>query len=205
MQTRDEAKIRDHQAKAFGKREFTLSPDPYGSGGKVQIRVPSPCNHLADRIGVGVLDDGAEISPTLARMLACDAGIIPAVLDGHGQPLDLGRERRLFTGGPRTVIEIRDGGCVWPGCGRPTAWCQIHTFSRGAWSPHGSGKRGPVRWHRHREIEHGEWEAFHHRGRIWLRPPARIEPNRRPRINLTHRPPRPRHDWPPGASAGPAP
>ncbi len=33
-------------------------------------------------------------------MLACDAGIIPTVLGGHGQPIDVGRERRLYTGPP---------------------------------------------------------------------------------------------------------
>ncbi|MGI8722264.1 MAG: hypothetical protein ACR2JG_08540, partial [Geodermatophilaceae bacterium] len=49
-------------------------------------------------------------------MLACDAALIPAVLDGHGQPVDLGRERHLYTGESRTAIEIRDSGCVWPGC-----------------------------------------------------------------------------------------
>ena len=26
-------------------------------------------------------------------------------------------------------------------------------------------------WAHHRDIEQDEWEAFHHRGRIWLRPP----------------------------------
>ena len=38
VQARDEAKIRDHETKAFGKREFTLSPDPYGSGGLIRGR-----------------------------------------------------------------------------------------------------------------------------------------------------------------------
>ena len=38
VQARDEAKIRDHEAKAFRGREFTLSPDPYGSGGLIRGR-----------------------------------------------------------------------------------------------------------------------------------------------------------------------
>jgi len=38
VQGRDEAKILDHEARAFGKREFTLSPDPYGSGGLIRGR-----------------------------------------------------------------------------------------------------------------------------------------------------------------------
>ncbi|MDQ4039931.1 MAG: 13E12 repeat family protein [Actinomycetota bacterium] len=38
VQARDEAKVRDHEQRAFGKREFTLSPDPYGSGGLIRGR-----------------------------------------------------------------------------------------------------------------------------------------------------------------------
>ncbi len=38
VQARDEAKIRDHEARAFGKREFTMSPDPYGSAGTIRGR-----------------------------------------------------------------------------------------------------------------------------------------------------------------------
>lgn len=271
VQARDEAKIREHEAKAFGKREFTLSPDPYGSagtirgrydaegaaiiaaaldalsapqpestdgekdrrspaqrrydallevlrrqlhhpatssgdGGKTQIRVTIPLASLIDRIGHGTLDSGAEISPTLARMLACDGALIPAVLNSHGQPVDLGRERRLFTGAPRTGIEIRDGGCTWPGCARPISWCQIHHLI--PWCLNGRTDQvngGLFCWAHHREIERGEWEAFYYRGRIWLRPPASLDPNRRPRINLTHRPPPPRTDWPPDATESPPP
>jgi len=97
--------------RAFGKREFTLSPDPYGSGGLIRGRY--------DAAGYAVLTaalDDLSAPPTLARMLACDAGIIPAILNAHGQPVDVGREHRVYTAAPRTAIEIRDGGCTWPGC-----------------------------------------------------------------------------------------
>jgi len=118
-------------------------------------------------------------------MLACDAAIIPAVLNAHGQPVDVGRERRLYTGAPRTAIEIRDGGCVWPGCARPTSWTQVHHL---------------IPWCEGGPTDQANGGLF-----CWLRPPARIDPNRQPRINLTHRPPPPRTDWPPQASPGPAP
>jgi hypothetical protein len=26
----------------------------------------------------------------------------------------------------RRALEIRDGGCVWPGCDRPGRWCDAH-------------------------------------------------------------------------------
>ena len=74
MQARGEAKIGDHEARAFGKREFTLSPDPYESGGLIRGRY--------DAAGYAVLTaalDNLSAPPTLARMLACEAGIIPAI------------------------------------------------------------------------------------------------------------------------------
>ena len=43
------------------------------------------------------LDTGETISPGAARRLACQAGIIPAVLDGKSQVLDLGRGKRYYT------------------------------------------------------------------------------------------------------------
>ncbi len=43
------------------------------------------------------LDTGEAISPGAARRLACEAGIIPAVLGGDSQVLDLGRKRRFYT------------------------------------------------------------------------------------------------------------
>lgn len=139
-------------------------------------------------------------------MLACDASIIPAVLNGSGQPIDLGRERRLFTGPARTAIEIRDGGCVGIGCTRPAAWCQIHhliPWAEGGRTDQTNG--GLFCLPDHHQAETGEWEALYWKGRIWLRPPARLDPHRRPRINTAHRPLPPRADWPPGATAAPAP
>ena len=39
------------------------------------------------------LDTGGRISATEARRLACSAGIVPMVLGGRGQVLDVGRRR----------------------------------------------------------------------------------------------------------------
>ena len=65
-----------------------------------------------DEAGVCTLDTGGLISATEARRLACSAGIIPMVLGGKGQVLDLGRKRRLHTEGMRVAMGVRDGGCT---------------------------------------------------------------------------------------------
>ena len=46
------------------------------------------------------LDTGENLSAGRARMLACEAGIIPFVLGGASQVLDAGRERRFHTRRP---------------------------------------------------------------------------------------------------------
>ncbi|NUT37411.1 MAG: DUF222 domain-containing protein, partial [Hamadaea sp.] len=74
---------------------------------------------LRDQVGAGLLDTGDLLTPATARRLACDALIIPAVLGGDGQVLDLGRARRLIDGPLRRALVLRDRGCAFPGCDRP--------------------------------------------------------------------------------------
>ena len=73
-----------------------------------------------------LLGSGESISAGQARRLACDAGLLPLVLGGASEPLDVGRERRLFTGGLRATLIRRDQGCVFPGCDRGPADCEAH-------------------------------------------------------------------------------
>ena len=54
-------------------------------------------DNLRNGLGGASLDDGTRIATSDARRLACNAGIIPAVLGGRSEPLDLGRTRRLHT------------------------------------------------------------------------------------------------------------
>jgi hypothetical protein len=57
---------------------------------------------------------------------ACASGIVPVTIDRAGRPLDVGREQRLYTARQRIALAIRDGGCRWPGCDRPPAYCEAH-------------------------------------------------------------------------------
>ena len=70
--------------------------------------------------------DGNVVNPEAIRRLACDAGIVRIVTDGEGQPLDVGRRIRTVTPAIRRALELRDGGCVWPGCDAPASWCDAH-------------------------------------------------------------------------------
>jgi len=95
---------------------------PDNGGERPQIVVTVGYDTLLRGLGTALLDTGETLTPEAARRLACDASILPAVLDGAGQPLDLGRERRLITGALRRALVLRDGGCAFPGCDRPAKW-----------------------------------------------------------------------------------
>ncbi|MBS1847604.1 MAG: hypothetical protein JST73_04940 [Actinobacteria bacterium] len=43
-----------------------------------------------------------------------------------GRPVDVGRRQRLATIAQRRAIAVRDGGCTFPGCDAPIAWCDHH-------------------------------------------------------------------------------
>ena len=76
--------------------------------------------------GIGRTTDGEHLDAGTLRRMACDADLIPAVLGTDSEPLDVGRAKRLFTGGLRTAIIHRDHGCTFPGCDRPPDWCDAH-------------------------------------------------------------------------------
>ena len=74
----------------------------------------------------GVTDSGENLSAATLRRLACDAEIIPTVLNGKGRVIDVGRRTRRVSEALRCVLIARDGGCVWPGCDAPPSRCDAH-------------------------------------------------------------------------------
>lgn len=71
-------------------------------------------------------ESGALLGPETARRIACDAAIVPVVLGREGEMLDLGRRFRLFTSAQLRALWLRDGGCTFPDCTVPAAWCDGH-------------------------------------------------------------------------------
>jgi hypothetical protein len=81
---------------------------------------------LMGGLGKASLDTGEVISAGTARRLACEAGIIPMVLGGPSQVLDVGRRRRFHTKSQRLAIAQRDKHCTAPGCDTPPSRCHVH-------------------------------------------------------------------------------
>ena len=92
--------------------------------------VTMPFADLSNRLGAGEVlgssEAGELIAPETVRKLACAAGVIPVVLGGEGEVLDLGRATRLFTAGQTAALWLRDRVCSFPECSIPAHWCDAH-------------------------------------------------------------------------------
>lgn len=107
----------------------------------------------------GRTDAGDHLDAGTTRRMACAAGIIPAVLDGASQPLDLGRQRRLHTEAQRVALTTRYDQCTADGCDRPFAWCEIHHLD--PWAQGGStdlDDAAPLCGRHHRMLHGPDWQ-----------------------------------------------
>ncbi len=114
--------------------------------------------------GFAETSTGDRCTAEQARRMACQAGIVPVVLGGKGEVLDLGRTRRLFSSAQRKAMAVRDRACTADGCTIPAAWCEAHhhkqPWSKGGKTDLADGKLlCPL--HHHRAHDPG-WEVHHH-------------------------------------------
>jgi hypothetical protein len=144
------------------------------AGNACEVLVTIHLDALLSGLGVAGLDTGVAITAGEARRLACNAGLVPAVLGGDSMPLDLGRLRRLHSRTQRRALSLIHDTCAVAGCQRPFAWCEIHhhRLSWGRGGPTDLDNGLPLCGHHHRRAHDtrfdvrrrpdGEW-AFHRR------------------------------------------
>lgn len=124
------------------------------------------------------------VNARTARKIACDADLIPVVLGGNNEILDLGRTQRLFTAKQRKALIARDKGCAFPACTMPAHWTEAHhiqPWSRGGTT--GTDNGVLLCAHHHHLIHQNEW-AIQIRDRFpWFIPPPHIDPDQQPRRN----------------------
>lgn len=162
---------------------------PENGGERPQVVVTMRWQDLRDQVGHGLLDTGDLLTPETVRRLACDAKIIPAVLGGQGQVLDVGRARRLIDGPLRRALVLRDKGCAWPGCDRPPRWADGHHIRH--WADDGPTSLDNsvlLCGHHHREVHKAQWTVrIGADGHPEFQPPKHIDPLQRWRRNRMHR------------------
>ena len=69
---------------------------------------------------------GADLPVETVRRLACEAEILPVVLDGRSVPIDVGRSKRLATVHQRRALEAMHPTCAIPDCEVIFDHCNIH-------------------------------------------------------------------------------
>jgi len=103
-----------------------------------------------------------------ARLRAAMVLLPPALGGAPTQPLEVGRATRVVAAAQRAALAVRDGGCRFPGCDRPPAWCEAHHLRH--WVHGGTTDLGNLvllcRAH-HRAV---------HEGHQRLHPPHRQQP-----------------------------
>lgn len=124
---------------------------------------------------IGHMEDGGHPLPAPAiDQRICDTGVRDVAVDPVGNPLDVGREQRLYTSKQRIALAVRDGGCVWPGCAMPASYCEAHHIDE--WAARGGRTdigRGVLlcRFH-HMNLHHrGHRITRHGPGPFVLHPP----------------------------------
>jgi hypothetical protein len=99
---------------------------PRLGGLNASVVVTASHDALKSAYATAGLDTGQLISAGETRRLCCTAGIIPAVLGGRSEVLDLGRQQRCFTPAQRRAKNLQAPTCETAGCTRPAVQCDAH-------------------------------------------------------------------------------
>jgi len=138
---------------------------------------------LQEGAGVADIDGGSQpVCIATARRMAANGAIIPVVLGGQGEVLDLGRGRRSFTGAQRIALVERDGGCAF--CGAPPGYTEAHHIKWWA------RDRGPTDLENgvllcstcHHRIHRDNWDIRVQDNQVWFTPPSAVDRQRVPRL-----------------------
>ena len=156
-----------------------------GSGAP-HIRVTTTLKALETGDGiVRVEGSSALMSMRTLKRLHCTGGITTLLFDENLQPLDIGREQRLFTTAQRVVLAVLWGGCAAPGCDAPVSWCEAHHINEWA-ADHGRTDIADgilLCKHHHLLFHNNGWHIRRNdHGEYWLTPPPGVDPNQTPRL-----------------------
>ncbi|MQA13837.1 MAG: DUF222 domain-containing protein [Pseudonocardiaceae bacterium] len=157
---------------------------PSSAGEPPHLTITLDLNTLIDGIGAAACDYGSYLSAGEIRRWACEAKVIPVVLGGRSELLDVGRAMRTVPLGIRRALVVRDRGCAFPGCGRPPSQCTAHHVIH--WIDGGETSLQNcvlLCEHHHRVVHHTGWGIRIHADHAEFVPPTVIDPQRTPLRN----------------------
>ncbi|MQA13105.1 MAG: DUF222 domain-containing protein [Pseudonocardiaceae bacterium] len=161
---------------------------PTTAGEPAHVSVILDWQALRTGLGAAMLDYGGHLSAGDVRRWACDCKIIPVLLDGASEPLDVGRISRTVPLGIRRALVARDRGCAFPGCNRPPSRCEAHHVKH--WVDGGETRLSNcvlLCAVHHRHIHNTGWGIVIKPGHAEFTPPAILDPLRKPLRNPLHR------------------
>lgn len=126
-----------------------------------------------------------DLDEPTVRTLCCDPALRAVVIDSLGNPLDVGRRTRLVPPSIRRAVEVRDGGCVFPGCDAPSAWCDLHHVVHWAdGGPTSTDNLASLCRHHHGVTHRRGWSMSADPDRaqtfVWTRPDGTVLRSQRP-------------------------
>jgi hypothetical protein len=149
-----------------------------GAGPRPQLIIRASLDTIAGLPGApaGELEGGGTVPAATVQRYACDSAVIR--ITGQGE---LEHERnhaaRSLPASTRRALEARDRHCVFPGCDRPTHWCDGHHL---VWWTRGGPTALPnlallCRQH-HRMVHEEGWTLQRKDGRWIAGPPTQLVP-----------------------------
>ena len=152
----------------LGARTDTdTSADTLGDSGRnvdicVVIDLDTLIHGLHDH---SLIDNGttADLPVESYRRIACNAAIIPIVLNSDGVVVDMGREIRLANRTQRRALRAMYDTCAIPGCTVRSSHCQPHHIR---WWQHGGATNLhnllPLCSRHHHAVHEGGWQLVLH-------------------------------------------
>lgn len=161
-----------------------------GSGpGRPQLTITIDHDDLRRRLPGQPSPNGGTVEPTgqpiaasNARRIACDADVLPLVLGGDSQPLDVGRTRRTAPPHLRSALLVRDGRCAFPRCDDPPGVPEAHHIRH--WADGGATSLDNAVMlcaHHHRVVHRHGWAIEIDGGHAAFTPPEQLDARRHPR------------------------
>ncbi|WP_206759092.1 HNH endonuclease signature motif containing protein [Aeromicrobium sp. CFBP 8757] len=155
---------------------------PTAGGLAATVAVTIDADNLATGTGTATNTSGTTMSATKAQRMACNAHLVALLLDGDSRVVDHGTTRRLYDRHQRLILATRDGGCVFPRCDRPPAWCEAHHLDFWAEGGPTDLDNAALLCHFHHHLVHeGQWTArMADDGIVEVIPPPHVDPDQTP-------------------------
>jgi hypothetical protein len=170
---------------ASGGTPTTAGDLPASGGTPTTLIITMSWQDYHSTHGIGTYPDGSPVSARTVKGLADQAEIAFCVKSANGAVLDLYRTKRIATPAQTLALIARDGGCSFPGCQVPPAWCERHHVV--PWWDGGNTNLANLTLlctYHHRQFANRGWQCRINADGlpVWI-PPKWIDPRQRPILN----------------------